>query len=282
MDVTLQENWQRMQEWVMQRQEESESGAARMREQEMQLCVQVMNKKCQTMMRRAEEDLLKPTQEMLMKKILDVARPIVTYVGGDSGGNPRVEKWLHSTQFRLEEMQNLMESQTHALSEVEKATEDLMSQVTLQDKRMAILSSQVGDEGETLQQFGLKQAFLGGAVQTTHIEGRDLSQRVGKLQGVVNQKRQEMEEGMAPKGENLEVEGLRKQIHMLTGVVQRQGHVLMALNRHPSGPLTPQDKQERGPCRPSVIQTPMGKQEGVGATPALVAVDKGLYPQVWQ
>ena len=266
-DVTLQENWQRMQEWVMQRQEEWESGAARMREQDMQLHVQVMDEKCQTMMRRVEEDLLKPTQEMLMKKILDVARPIVTYVEGDSGGNPGVEKWLHSTQSRLEEIQNLVESQTHALSEVEKATEDLMSRVTLQDKRMAILSGQVGDEGKTLQQFGLKQACLGGAIQTTRTEGRDLSQRVGKLQGVVDQMRQEMEEGMAPKGENLEVEGLRKQIHMLTGVVQRQRHVLMALNRQPSGGQTPQDKQERGPCRPSVIQTPMGKQEGVGATP---------------
>ena len=43
----------------------------------MQLCVQVMDEKCQTMLRRVEEDLLKPTQEMLMKKILDVARPIL-------------------------------------------------------------------------------------------------------------------------------------------------------------------------------------------------------------
>ena len=122
--VTLQENWQRMQE---QRQELWESGPAGMREQDMQLRVQVMDEKWQTMMRRVEEDLLKPTQEMLMKKILDVARPFVTYVEGDSGRNPGVEKWLHSTQSCLQEMQNLMESQTHALSEVGKATEDLMS-----------------------------------------------------------------------------------------------------------------------------------------------------------
>ena len=132
-----------------------------------------------------------------------------------------------------------MESQTHALSEVEKATEDLTSRLTLQDKKMAILSGQVGDEGKTLQQFGLKHACLGGAIQMTPIKGRELSQRVGKLQGVVDQMRQEMEEEMAPKGENLEVEGLQKQIHMLLGVVQRQGHVLMSLNRQPSSGQTP-------------------------------------------
>ena len=174
----------------------------------MQLCVQVMDEKCETVMRRVEEDLLKPTQERLMQKILDVARPIVTYVEGDCGGNPGMEKWLHSTQSLLEEMQNLMESHTHALSEVEKATEDLMSRVTLQDKRMAFLSGQVGDEGKTLQQFGLEQACFGGATQTTRTEGRDLSKRVGKLQGVIDQMRQEMEEAMAPRGDKLEVEGL--------------------------------------------------------------------------
>ena len=102
--VTWQENRQRMQEWVLQRQAEWESAAARMREQDMQLCVQVRDEKCQTMMRRVEEDLLKPTEGMLMKRILDVARPIVTYVEGDPGGNPGVEKWLHSTQSRFEEM----------------------------------------------------------------------------------------------------------------------------------------------------------------------------------
>ena len=99
-----------------------------------------MDKQCQTMMQRVEENLLKPTQEMLMKKILDVARPIVTYVEEDSGGNPGMEKWLHSTRSCLEEMQNLIESQTHALCEVEKATENLMSSVALQDKGMAIPS----------------------------------------------------------------------------------------------------------------------------------------------
>ena len=139
--------------------------------------------------------------------------------------------------------------------------------MTLQDKTMAILSGQVGDEGKTLQQFGWKQACLGGAIQTTRTEGGDLSQRVGKVQGVVDQMRQEMEEGVALRCGNLEVEGLRQQIHMLRGVVQRQGHVLMALKRQPSGGQMPQDKQGRGPCRPSVVQTPMGKQEGVGATP---------------
>ena len=202
-------------------------------------------------MQRVEENLLKPTQEMLMKKILDVARPIVTYVEGDSGGNPGMEKWLHSTRYRLEEMQDLIECQTHALCEVEKATENLMSSVTLQHKGMAILSDQVGDEENTLQQFRLKKACLCGAIQTTGTEGRDLSQRVGEVQGVVDQMRQVTEEGMAPRGENSEVEGLRKQIHMLTGVVQRQGHALIALNRQPCRGQTPQDNQERGPCRPS-------------------------------
>ena len=92
----------------------------------------------------------------------------------------------------------------------------------------------MGDEGNTLQQFCLKIACLCGAIQTTRTVGRDLSQRVGKVQGLVDQMRQETEEGMAPKGENSEVEGLRKQIHMLTGVVQRQGHALIALNRQPA------------------------------------------------
>ena len=77
--------------------------------------------------------------------------------------------------------------------------------------------------------------------------------------------RQEMEEGTAPRGENSEVKGLRKKIHMLRRVVQQQGHALMALNHQSSGGQTPQDKHERGPCRPIVVQTPMGKQEGVGA-----------------
>ena len=129
----------------------------------MQVSVQVIDENCQTMMRRVEEGLLKPTQEMPMRKIPDVAGPIVTYVEETQV----CDKWLYSTESRLEEVQDLMESQTRALSEAEKATEDLMSPMTLQDKRMAILSGQVRDEEKTLQQFGLKQACLGVAIQTT-------------------------------------------------------------------------------------------------------------------
>ena len=143
----------------------------------MQLCVQVMDEKCQAMMQRVEKDLLKPTKTFLMKKIQDVARPIVTYVEGAFGGNSGMEKWLHSTQCRSEMMRGLMESQTHTLSEVEKASENLMSWVTLQDKRMAILSGQVGDEEKMLQQFGLKQACLGGASQTTRTEVKKVPTR---------------------------------------------------------------------------------------------------------
>ena len=266
-EETLQENWQKVQEWVMQRQEEWESTAARLREQNLQLCVQVRDEKCQTMMRRVEEELLKPTQEMLMKRIMDVSRPTLTYVEGDSSGHRGLEKWLHSTQSRLEEMQGLVESQTQALSKVEKATEDVVSQVTLQDKRMAILSGQVGEKEKTLQQFGLKQACLGGAIQTTRTEGRGLSQRLVKLQAMVDRMRQGMEEKTTSRGEKLEDEGLQKQVQMLTGVVKRQGHVVMALNSEPTGDHTRQDKQEGGPCKPSMVQTPMCKQEGVGATP---------------